>query len=24
LIPELLNEASRRFATHAREVYHHA
>jgi hypothetical protein len=24
LIPELLNEASRRFATHAREVYNHA
>jgi len=24
LIPELLNEASRRFATHAREVYRHA
>lgn len=24
LIPELLDEASRRFATHAREVYHHA
>lgn len=24
LIPELLDQASRRFATHAREVYHHA